>query len=310
MQPQKTALEDEPTASVGLVTLTIGGNDGGFGKVMNYCARRTILEQSCETHSKALVEEALNGGGPDHQQPLEERLENLYILIKNAKNTDDQSPLAPGARIVVLGYPKFFPTGQSSACKTGYLTREFQPSDMAWIDYVIYQADKAIQTAADAAGVTYVDTYNAFDGNELCQATPYLNDLTLDSVGVDLGIQSFHPTIAGQAALAAFAEGDGVSEAPSAPRFTSTPPSETNLFLGEPLRVESGDVFTATGNPPPTFTVSSGTLPEGLTLDPVSGLISGTPAKAGSYTFRVTASNSAGSVTSATLTFRVLHSLF
>ena len=101
-----------------------------------------------------------------------------------------------------------------------------------------------------------------------------------------------------------------MSEAPSAPRFTSTPPSETNLFLGEPLRVESGDVFTATGNPPPTFTVSSGTLPEGLTLDPVSGLISGTPAKAGSYTFRVTASNSAGSVTSATLTFRVLHSLF
>ena len=180
VQPQKTALEDEPTASVGLVTLTIGGNDGGFGKVMNYCARRTILEQSCETHSKALVEEALNGGGPDHQQPLEERLENLYILIKNAKNTDDQSPLAPGARIVVLGYPKFFPTGQSSACKTGYLTREFQPSDMAWIDYVIYQADKAIQTAADAAGVTYVDTYNAFDGNELCQATPYLNDLTLE----------------------------------------------------------------------------------------------------------------------------------
>jgi GDSL-like Lipase/Acylhydrolase family/Putative Ig domain len=301
--PQISALKEEPAASVGLVTLTIGGNDAGFGDVMGYCARRTILEQSCEGHSKAEVTEAINGDAD--VESLEARLQALYTQIKDVTNTGGQSPLAPGARIIVLGYPKFFPTGQASACPTGYLTRDFQPSDMAWIDNVIYQVDNAIQTAAAAAGVTYADTYNAFGGNELCQASPYLNDATLDSVGVELGIQSFHPTMAGQAELAAFAKGNGVSEASAAPRFTSIP-SETTLFLGEPLRVESNDTFTATGNVPPSFTVTSGTLPNGLTLDPISGLISGTPAKKGSYMFQVTASNSAGSVTSATVKFLVL----
>jgi hypothetical protein len=301
--PQISALKEEPAASVGLVTLTIGGNDAGFGDVIGYCARRTILEQSCENHSKAEVAEAINGGAG--VESLEARLQALYTQIKDVKNTGRQSPLAPGARIVVLGYPKFFPTGQASACPTGLGTFQFQPSDMAWMDYVIYQVDNAIQTAAATAGVTYADTYNAFDGNDLCQASPYLNDATLDSVGVELGIQSFHPTIAGQAEFAAFAEGNGVSEASAAPSFTSIP-SETTLFLGEPLRVESNDTFTATGNPPPTFTVTSGTLPNGLILDPISGLISGTPTEKGSYTFQVTASNSAGSVTSATVKFLVL----
>jgi hypothetical protein len=301
--PQISALEEEPAASVGLVTLTIGGNDAGFGDVMAYCARRFSFQQSCEAHSSAEVAEAINGGAG--VPPLEARLQVLDTQIKDATNTDGQSPLAPGARIMVLGYPKFFPTGQASACPTGLGTFEFQPSDMAWIDNVIYQVDNAIQIAAAAAGVTYADTYNAFDGNELCQASPYLNDLTLDSVGVKLGIQSFHPTIAGQAALATFAEGKGVTEAPAAPSFTSIPPTEI-LFARVPMSAAHPVTFTATGNPPPTFTVSSGTLPTGLTLDSVSGLISGTPTKAGSYTFQVTASNSAGSVTSATVKFLVL----
>lgn len=300
--PQISALEQEPAASVGLVTLTIGGNDAGFGDVMAYCAKRFSFQQSCEAHSSAEVGQAINGGAG--VPPLEARLQALYAQIKDVTNSDGQSPLAPGARIMVLGYPKFFPTGQASACSTGVGTFEFQPSDMAWIDNVIYRVDNAIQTAAAAAGVTYVDTYNAFDGNELCQASPSLNDLTLDTVGVKVGIQSFHPTIAGQATLATFAEGKGVTEAPAAPSFTSIPPTEV-LFPGVPMSVQPV-TFTATGNPPPTFTVSSGTLPTGLTLDPVSGLISGTPTKAGSYTFQVTASNSAGSVTSAAVKFLVL----
>jgi hypothetical protein len=83
--------------SVGLVTLTIGGNDAGFGDVMAYCARRTTLEQSCEAHSKAEVAEAINGGAG--MLPLEARLQALYTKIKDVTNIGGQSPLAPGARI-------------------------------------------------------------------------------------------------------------------------------------------------------------------------------------------------------------------
>ncbi len=305
--PQISALEEEPAGSVGLVTLTIGGNDAGFGDVMAYCAGRLSFQESCEDHSEAEVNQAINGGGG--VQPLEVRLTDLYTQIKDVTNTGGQSPLAPGVRIVVLGYPKFFPTGQASACLTGALSSrlfQFQPSDMAWIDNVIHRVDNVIQAAAAASGFTYFDTYNAFDGNELCQASPYLNEATADgdlksALDVKRYVQSFHPTIEGQAALAAFAEGKGVSEAPAIPSFTSTPQLSVHLRADR----AASFTFTAAGNPPPTFIISSGAPPTGLTLDPVSGLLSGTPRKKGSYTFTVTASNSAGSVTSGTFEFVV-----
>lgn len=44
-----------------------------------------------------------------------------------------------------------------------------------------------------------------------------------------------------------------------------------------------------------TFAVTSGTLPPGLTLNPTTGVVSGTPTTTGTYTFSVSATNGAGS---------------
>lgn len=49
--------------------------------------------------------------------------------------------------------------------------------------------------------------------------------------------------------------------------------------------------YVATGAPSPTFSVTAGTLPTGLTLDSATGVLSGTPTTAGTFTFTVTASN-------------------
>lgn len=53
-----------------------------------------------------------------------------------------------------------------------------------------------------------------------------------------------------------------------------------------------------------TFGVGSGALPPGLTLDS-SGLLSGTPTAAGTYTFAVTATNGSGSTTTSTITVTI-----
>jgi len=62
---------------------------------------------------------------------------------------------------------------------------------------------------------------------------------------------------------------------------------------------QSGVPYSATlettGFPDPTFSVTAGALPDGLTLDPTTGEISGTPSGAGVYNFSITAANSNGS---------------
>ena len=60
--------------------------------------------------------------------------------------------------------------------------------------------------------------------------------------------------------------------------------------IGQPYQ----QTVEATGTKPITFALSGGTLPPGTSLDPNTGIISGTPAQTGSFTFTITASNSVG----------------
>jgi len=62
--------------------------------------------------------------------------------------------------------------------------------------------------------------------------------------------------------------------------------------------------FAADGFPAPMYGVASGGLPPGLTLDP-DGALHGQPEAAGTFTFKVTASNSAGSITSPDVTITI-----
>jgi hypothetical protein len=70
----------------------------------------------------------------------------------------------------------------------------------------------------------------------------------------------------------------------------------------------SGVQFAATGGTPPyTWSVASGSsLPPGLTLDPTTGLLSGTPTTAGTYNFGITATDSSTPPVPVTVTFTLV----
>jgi hypothetical protein len=72
----------------------------------------------------------------------------------------------------------------------------------------------------------------------------------------------------------------------------TTPPSPLAAAVGgTPLPALT---FEASGSMPITWSVSSGALPPGTSLDPATGAYSGTPTVAGDYSFTVTATNAAG----------------
>ena len=85
--------------------------------------------------------------------------------------------------------------------------------------------------------------------------------------------------------------------------------STSLVVLGSPINsdttvVSTGSVgatytdgVSATGYPSPTYSVTSGALPTGVTLDSSTGAISGSPTVGGTFTFSITASNSQGTST-------------
>ena len=116
--------------------------------------------------------------------------------------------------------------------------------------------------------------------------------LTLDPA---TGVISGTPTADGVYTFSVQAEND-----------YGTDVAEYTITIGDPPVITSDDpadgqvgesyshTVTADGAGPITFAIVSGSLPPGLTLDPATGVISGTPTTDGAYTFTVEATNEYG----------------
>ena len=147
---------------------------------------------------------------------------------------------------------------------------------------IAWGSNSAGQSAVPVAAQSGVAAIAAADGFSLATK----DDGTLVVWG-----KSLLRTVPTGAAAGAVAVAGGVAHALAlveavAPVFTGDAPP-ASAVVGTPYSY----TFTATGPPSPTFTVSSGSLPAGLSLDPVTGVLSGTPTTGGTATFTVTASN-------------------
>jgi hypothetical protein len=87
-----------------------------------------------------------------------------------------------------------------------------------------------------------------------------------------------------------------------------TPPTITTTSLPQGVvgSVYSGSVGATGGGPPYTWTISSGSLPSGLTIDATTGAITGTPTAAGTFTPTFEATDSDGSTATAALSITVI----
>ena len=166
-----------------LVTLTIGGNDLGFSKIVVTCLRR----RDC-TGQDDLVNRVEDG-----MKAIKAQLVDAYTRIRER--------MSPSGMLVVAGYPRLF-KGSESRC--GFF---FSAEETAWINSLVIRGNRRIAEAVRAArnrsgNVAYVDVSESFAGHELCgDDNPYLHKIQLAfSRGLVKG--SYHPNVDGQAAYA------------------------------------------------------------------------------------------------------------
>jgi GDSL-like Lipase/Acylhydrolase family len=157
-----------------LVTITVGGNDAGFGPIIIDClrpgsgCRRDFPDEDARIDALA---------GPLH---------DLYLHIVAA---------APGAGLDVLTYPQIF-RAQQSTCPS---TLDFTPDDIAWFRSEYTHMNAVVRRAAAGVPRTrVVDVETAFGGHEVCSAQPWAFGARISDP-----YSSFHPNALGHAALAA-----------------------------------------------------------------------------------------------------------
>ena len=127
------------------------------------------------------------------------------------------------------------------------------------------------------------------------------------------GAISGTPTNAGTYTFTARASDSGSPARADTEPFSITVTPSSALIISTTNPLPAGKVnqpysvqFTATGGTGPlTWSQTSGTRPSGLNLNPTSGLLSGTPTKAGKYTFTVRATDSAAHAVSKPFTLKI-----
>ncbi|MGI8664909.1 MAG: SGNH/GDSL hydrolase family protein [Jatrophihabitans sp.] len=155
------------SASTGLVSITIGGNDVGFSNIMETC----VLGSTDDCVA------AVNAAEAKAQTTLPGLLNTTYNNIRSH---------APNAQVVVLDYPVFYHLGVS--CGFG-----LSATSRAKIDEGINMADGIIQTAVGGhSNFSFADVRSAFLGHQICDSSVWLHSLNFSDI-----TESYHPTASG-----------------------------------------------------------------------------------------------------------------
>lgn len=157
------------SADTDYVSVTIGGNDIGFGGLIVGCTG--AWSPGCDTavaHSAHAISTTLPG-----------ELDRAYRTIRSA---------APNATVVVLGYARLFGDDVSCAAADGVTAAE-----AGKLNRIADDLDRVVADRAAAAGFVYVSSLRRFAGHDMCAADPWVNGKLVNAA------DAYHPTRHGYA---------------------------------------------------------------------------------------------------------------
>jgi lysophospholipase L1-like esterase len=149
--PQFRAL----TGRTSLVTLQIGGNNINFISIVINCTVRSFTDpfgSPCKGH--------YTSGGTDQLARAVTR-----TAPKVAKVLKGIHHRAPSARVLLVGYPVILPA-RGTGC---WPLVPIAHGDVSYLRRIELKLNKMLATEAAAHGATYVDTYAASIGHDVCQ---------------------------------------------------------------------------------------------------------------------------------------------
>jgi YVTN family beta-propeller protein len=138
-------------------------------------------------------------------------------------------------------------------------------------------------------------THTIFASSNIDNSVAVINAMTAHVTIVPLANSLEGVAVNPLTSTAYVANTDSNSVSVLSPPSPSVPSLTTGALPNGAAGIAYSGTVASTGFPYPTFAVSSGSLPGGLSLNANSGAISGTPTNVGNASFTVTATNASGS---------------
>jgi lysophospholipase L1-like esterase len=145
---------DRLTASTGLVTIEIGGNDVGFTSILLHCGSLVPWGAPCRNH---YVHDAVD----DIANRINATAAKVRAVLAGI------AARSPHARIFVLGYPAILPNTGGGCWPRMPITS----SDVSYLRAKEKQFNSMIAAQAVARHATYVDVYTPSIGHDACQSS-------------------------------------------------------------------------------------------------------------------------------------------
>ncbi len=174
---------DALSASTGVVTVGIGGNDNStFLDALSGCS---VIDGVAGSGSGDLCELVYGSKFADNIAADEP---NVAAALQRIHT------LSPQAAVFVVGYPDILP--QQGSC---FSQMPVTTADVAYLNGVELDLNAMLRTAAAQNGATYVDTYTPSVGHDACrsESTRWVEPLVPSTDAI-----SVHPNGAGEAATA------------------------------------------------------------------------------------------------------------
>lgn len=139
------------SSSTNFVTMTIGGNDIGFGDLIKNCTLRNCAGDITTANGKI-------------NNTLPANLKSLYSQIRSR---------AASAKVVILSYPRVL---GSSGCLA---TTGVSSTERSQLQTLQDNLNAKIRSAAATAGFTYVNSDSKFSGHNVCASQEWINGLNV-----------------------------------------------------------------------------------------------------------------------------------
>lgn len=190
-QPQSTAIGTNPpqfdalAANDSVVTITIGGNDVGFSSILKECATLSVTSpfgNPCQRHYTA-------GGTDQLTAAVAATGPKVAAVLQGIRSRAQQ------ARMLLVGYPDILPDTGTGCWPTVPLAH----GDVPYLRATEVDLNRTLAQEATANGATFVDTYTATIGHDVCQrpGVKWVEGLVPTSLAYP-----FHPNQLGQQAMA------------------------------------------------------------------------------------------------------------